>query len=91
MKWILKKENDECSIKVESDGDVMPFSYIEMVKNLYENKNLETAEYDGDFSETEKESIDSLVNAINEHVNNFFQHDDENCSEEIPTDSNLHP
>ena len=90
MKWILRKENDECSIKVKSDGDEIPFSYIEMIKDLYENKNLEAVEYDGDFSETEKESIDSLVNDINEHVNKFFQHD-ENSSEEMPTDTNPHP
>ena len=74
MKWILKKENDECSIKVKSGDDEIPFSYIEMIKDLYENKKLEAAEYDGDFSETEKESIDSLVNDINEHVKNFFEY-----------------
>ncbi len=90
MKWILKKENDECSIKVKSGDDEIPFSYIEMIKDLYENKKLEAAEYDGDFSETEKESIDSLVNDINEHVKNFFEYNDENCSEEMPTDTNPH-
>lgn len=68
MKWKLKKENDEYSIKVKINDEEKSFSYIEMIKELYENKKLEDAEYDGDFSDTEKESVDSLVNDINEHV-----------------------
>lgn len=88
MKWILKKENDECSIKAKSDDGEIPFSYIEMIKELYENKKLEAVEYDGDFSETEKESVDFLVNDINEHVRNFFENNEENLSEEIHTDIN---
>ena len=89
MKWKLKKENDEYSIKVKIN-DEEKSSYIEMIKELYENKKLEDAEYDGDFSETEKESVDSLVNDINEHVQNFFEHNNENSCEEVPTDPNSH-
>ena len=54
MKWKLKKENDEYSIKVKINDEEKSFSYIEMIKELYENKKLEDAEYDGDFSDTEK-------------------------------------
>lgn len=90
MKWKLKKENDEYSIKVKINDEEKAFSYIEMIKELYENKKLEDAEYDGDFSDTEKESVDSLVNDINEHVQNFFEHTNENSCEEVSTDSNPH-
>lgn len=85
MRWSLKKENDECSINVKiSDDEEVAFSYIEMVKDLYENKELEAAEYVGDFTEKEKESVDSLVNDINMHVKTFFESNTENDKEEVP-------
>lgn len=94
MKWKLKKENDECSIKVKmNDDEEIPFSYIEMIKMLYENKELEATEYEGDFSETEKESVDLLVNDINVHVQAFFERDSDNkdSSGVVSTDTNPHP
>lgn len=94
MKWKLKKENDECSIKVKmNDDEEIPFSYIEMIKMLYENKELEATEYEGDFSETEKESVDLLVNDINVYVQAFFERDSDNkdSSGVVSTDTNPHP
>lgn len=77
MRWILRKENDECLIKVKkTDEEETDFSYIEMIKELYENKKLEPVEYEGEFSETEKESVNALINDINLHVQTFFECDD---------------
>lgn len=74
MKWIFRKDNEECIVKVKSDeGQEYDFSYIEMIKELYENKKLEDVEFEGEFSENEKKSVDELVSAINEHVINFFE------------------
>ena len=53
MKWKLKKENDEYSIKVKINDEEKSFSYIEMIKELYENIELEDAVYDGEFSDKE--------------------------------------
>lgn len=94
MKWKLKKENNECSIKVKmNDDEEIPFSYIEMIKVLYENKELEATEYEGDFSETEKESVDLLVNDINVHVQAFFERDSDNkdSSGVVSMDTNPRP
>lgn len=90
MKWILRKENDECLIKVKKQegGEEKDFSYIDMIKDLYENKRIEPAEYDGDFSEKEKESLDELIKDINIHIQTFFE-SDECIDAEEPLDSNI--
>jgi hypothetical protein len=90
MKWILRKESDECLIKVkrQNDKEETAFSYIDMIKELYENKRIESAEYDGDFSEKEKESVDALINDINIHIQTFFE-SDECIDAEESSDSNL--
>ena len=76
MKWILRKENNEYSIKIKKgEEEEKDFSYIEMIKELYENKELEPIEYEGQFSQSEKESVDELISDINRHVLAFFEHE----------------
>lgn len=77
MKWIFRKDEDECKVFVEDlQGEMSEFSYIDMVGNLYREKEIQMPEFDGNFSDEEKESIIKLVNDINAHVANFFQKDE---------------
>lgn len=74
MEWILRKDKDNCSIKIKkSNGEEDDFSYIEMIKALYEKEKIEPANYEGEFSDKEKESINELISDINDHVQNFFE------------------
>lgn len=49
--------------------------YILLQRYLYTNKKLETAVFEGDFSDEEKNSVNSLINEINNHVTSFFEKD----------------
>lgn len=80
MKWIFMKENEECKIRLrETDGTEVDFSYVEMIKVLYEEKKIEVAEFQGDFSEKERESVNLLIDEINKHAEAFFKQDIEEC------------
>lgn len=74
MKWIFSKENEQCKIILQkTDGTKMEFSYIDMIKELYEEKEIEEAEFEGDFSEGEIESVKALIDEINNHTREFFE------------------
>lgn len=69
MKIIFRK-NDESEISVfqKIDGEEKEFSYIDMIKQLINTKELEEAEIDGEFTEAEIKSINSMVSFINKEV-----------------------
>ena len=74
MKWIFLKENEEYKIMLQkTDGTKIDFSYVDMIKALYEEKKMELAEFEGDFLEGEQESVNALVNEINKITENFFE------------------
>ena len=76
MRWIFAKENEECNVKLQkTDGTNIDFSYIEMIKELYEEKRIDLAEFKGDFSESEKESVNLLIEEINRHAQDFLRDD----------------
>lgn len=47
--------------------------YILLQRYLYTNKKLETAVFERDFSDDEKNSVNFLINEINNHVTSFFE------------------
>lgn len=82
MKWIFSKENEQCKIILQkTDGTKMDFSYVNMIKELYEEKEIEEAEFEGDFSEGEKESVKALIDEINNHTRDFFGQENETSRE----------
>lgn len=82
MKWIFLKENEQCKIILQkTDGTKMDFSYINMIKELYEEKKIEEAEIEGDFSEGEKESVKALIDEINNHTRDFFGQENKTSGE----------
>ena len=65
MKLIFIKDEEENIIVKFKDGDKKEeFSYSEMVKRLYDERIIETAELEGDFSPEEEDSINKLVEEI---------------------------
>lgn len=78
MKLVFSK-NDKHEISVVSKvGDhTDEFNYIEMIKQLIEVKQLEEPEFEGDFSDSEKQSVLSMINHINQDVTEFYSEDEE--------------
>lgn len=73
MKLIFKKnEESEITVMQKTSGSEVEFDYVNMIKKLINDKNLEEPEIDGDFSESEKESIMSMVADINSEVTKFY-------------------
>lgn len=73
MRLVFRK-NDKHEISVVSKGgDVeTEFNYIRMVKKLIDTKQLEAPEFDGEFSESEKESVRSMIYHINREAAEFY-------------------
>ena len=83
MKWIFSKENDQCNIIIQkTDGTKIDFSYIDMIKELYEERKIEDAEFKGNFTKEEQESVIELVNEINNHTCNFFEQEGEKSKDD---------
>ncbi len=78
MKLVFNK-NEELEISVtQKDGDeVKEFNYVEMIKDLINTKSLEEPEMDGDFTDSEIDSIKTMIEHINTDVSEFYA-DDEN-------------
>ena len=77
MKLIFSKnENLEISVRQIIDGANKEFNYVEMVKKLIETRKLEAPEIEGDFSDSEKQSINSMIAHINSDVLEFYSEDD---------------
>ena len=82
MKWIFSKENEQCRIILQkTDGTETNFSYIDMIKEIYEQKKIEEAEFKGEFSEGEKKSVKALIDEINRHTKEFFEKDSTESNE----------
>lgn len=78
MKLIFKKnEQSEITVMQKTGGSEVEFDYVNMVKKLINDKNLEEPEIDGDFSESEKESIMSMVADINSEVTKFYSEEED--------------
>jgi hypothetical protein len=77
MKLSFSKNDElEVSVSQKVGEDHQAFNYIDMIKNLIENKKLDEPEIIGEFSDSEKASILSMVSHINHEVSDFYNEDD---------------
>jgi len=69
MKLVFKKD-DESKISVFQDinGQEKEFSYVDMIKELIDSKEIEDPEISAGFSEAEIKSIKSMVSFINNEM-----------------------
>ena len=78
MKLVFcKNEQQEISVFSQDGDNTVEFNYIDMVKNLIIVKRLQEPEFNGDFSQQEKESVLSMINHINDEVTDFYSEDEE--------------
>jgi len=61
-----KDESQNISVVQQADGSEHSFSYVEMIKHLISFGKLVEPEFDGDFTDAEKESVASMSKYINE-------------------------
>lgn len=71
-----KNEELEVSVTQKTGEEYKSFNYIGMIKSLIENKRLDDPELIGDFSDSERESISSMITHINNEVSDFYNDDD---------------
>ena len=69
MKLLFKKNEDsQITVYQKLEDSYQEFSYVEMIKTLIETRKLEDPDFEGDFSESEKNSIKSMVTFINDEI-----------------------
>ena len=69
MKLIFEKsEDNEISVSIANGDTKEHFDYIEMVKTLIEEREMETPEMIGEFSVAEISSIQSMARYLNESL-----------------------
>ena len=67
MKLVFKKDDQsKVNVLLSHDGVTEAFDYISMVKKLIEVREMAEADISDDFSDAEKESIQSMVQQIND-------------------------
>ncbi len=65
MKLKFVKESETIDVfLLNSDGTTDGFSYVEMVNRLYLDKIAESPDFEGEFSDSDRESISSLFSEI---------------------------
>lgn len=77
MKLSFSKNGElEVSVTQKIGEEYKSFNYVGMIKSLIENKKLDDPELIGDFSDSERESISSMITHINNEVSDFYKEDD---------------
>ena len=81
MKLVFKKgEDHQISVFREINGSQEEFSYVEMIKELIDSKELEEPDISEGFSDAEISSIKSMVNFINKEISETDESDDTDSS-----------
>lgn len=89
MKLKFYKEEDNNYVKIiTKDGQDIEFDYIEMIRHIFNDKKIEEADIDNQYSEEEKASIRTLISDISSAIETLFNNDitGENKDESILID-----
>lgn len=89
MKLKFYKEEDNNYVKIiTKDGQDIEFDYIEMIRHIFNDKKIEEADIDNQYSEEEKASIRTLISDISSAIETLFNNDitGENKDESILMD-----
>lgn len=77
MKLKFYKEEDSDYVKIiTEDGNELEFDYIEMIRHIFNDKKIEEADIDDQYSEEEANSIKTLISDISETVEALFNTDE---------------
>ena len=73
MKLVFNKNDDlEISVTQKNGDEEKEFNYVEMIKDLISTKSLEEPEMNGDFTDSEVDSIKTMIKHINTDVSEFY-------------------
>ena len=75
LKFYKEKNNDYVKI-ITQDGNELEFDYIEMIRHIFNDKKIEEADIDDQYSEEEANSIKTLISDISETVKALFNTDE---------------
>lgn len=75
LKFYKEKDNDYVKI-ITQDGNELEFDYIEMIRHIFNDKKIEEADIDDQYSEEEANSIKTLISDISETVKALFNTDE---------------
>lgn len=75
LKFYKEEGNDYVKI-VTRDGNELEFDYIEMIRYIFNDKKIEEADIDDQYSEEEANSIKTLISDISETVEALFNTDE---------------
>lgn len=77
MKLKFYKEEDNDYVKIiTQDGNELEFDYIEMIRHIFNDKKIEEADIDDQYSEEEVNSIKTLISDISKTVEALFNTDE---------------
>jgi len=77
MKLKFYKEEDNDYVKIiTQDGNELEFDYIEMIRHIFNDKKIDEADIDDQYSEEEVNSIKTLILDISETVEALFNTDE---------------
>lgn len=77
MKLKFYKEEDNDYVKIiTQDGNELEFDYIEMIRHIFNDKKIDEADIDDQYSEEEASSIKTLISDISETVEALFNTDE---------------
>ncbi len=69
MKLLFEKNDSQTVVvKIDHEGNIQDFDYVTMLQRLLDYGVLDDSELTGDFSETERTSIASMVAKLNDCV-----------------------
>lgn len=69
MKLIFSKDDDNnLTIQIATGTVVEDFTYVSMIKELIKNNTFDETEYSENISEKERKTIDSMLNKINDSI-----------------------
>lgn len=87
MKLIFTKDEEKnISVELGTDTGKKEFSYIELVKSLWEKNELEESEFCDEITEDEKSRLNSMIKKINEAV---IERKGAVVEEQIPLDEKI--
>ena len=66
----IRIDNDNIDVKIRKNAHgEEDFTYVAMIKRLYNKEQLEVPEFQGEFTEEEQKSLISLAQQISEKIN----------------------
>lgn len=84
LKFYKEEDNDYVKI-VTQDGNELEFDYIEMIRHIFNDKKIEEADIDAQYSEEEADSIKALISDISETIETLFNTDE--VKDDLPINS----